>query len=388
LKVLINAISAKQGGILTYTRNLMPALIKRGIDATFAVPVEFEAVADCPLIRLDTLHFNAATRFAWEQVVWRSIVKRNNPDVLFSSANFSLLFPPVPQILLLREGGLFDPFYLANFAPSQGIRLSLLRRARRKMMLISTKHADLIMTPTAELRESVLRWAPEMSQRCVANHYGTLETTFGQTSQQRPWREDGTLRLLYVSIYYAHKNPGTLVRATLEMAGRNANIHTRITMTPAELESTPGSAQDAILMRQGVESGLITTGRHPYDKLPELYQQSDVFVFPSVSETFGHPMVEALASGMPLVVAEHPVNREICGDAALYFSPFSSADLTDKLQQLDKNPELRQELGCRGRQRVLDLFTWDAHVDRLCALFEQVASTKAKPHTRPLIPPG
>ena len=117
MKVLVNALSAKKGGIVTYTKNLLTSLAEAGIDVTVAVPPEFKHPLKDRLLPIDTSHFSSARRFFWEQLAWRSIVKRQNPDVLFSAANFGLLNSPARQILLLREGGLFDPHYLANMAP-------------------------------------------------------------------------------------------------------------------------------------------------------------------------------------------------------------------------------------------------------------------------------
>lgn len=374
MKVLINAISAKQGGILTYTRNLMRSLMERQIDAVFAVPRNFEAIEGCRTIPVAASEYKAPARLIWEQTVWRAMVAREKPDVLFSSANFSLLSSKVPQLLLVREGGLFDPFYLTNFTMAQGLKISVMRRIRRRLMLASARHADLVMTPTEELRRNILGWQPEIAAHSVCNWYGTLEETFSRSETCRTWRGDGTLRVLYVSIYYAHKNPGTLVRAVSRIKQSGMDVHARITMNLDEIRATPGGAQDALIMQAGVENGLVSTGRHPYERLPELYRNSDVFVFPAVCETFGHPMVEALASGLPVVVAEHPVNREICGDAALYFSPFSSEELALRLMELQDNPQLRQELARKGRERVLACFTWDGHMDRLCGLLEKVAT--------------
>lgn len=373
MKVLINAISAKQGGILTYTRNLMRSMVERRINAVFAVPKSFEPINGCRTIPVAASEYKGPARLIWEQTVWRAMVAREKPDVLFSSANFSLLYSKVPQLLLVREGGLFDPFYLANFSLEQGFKISVMRRIRRRLMLASARHADLVMTPTEELRRNILGWAPSISGHAVCNWYGTLEHTFSQSENFRTWREDGTLRVLYVSIYYAHKNPGTLVRAVSRIKRSGVDVHARITMNLEEIMGTPGGKQDAIIMQSGVDQGLVSTGRHPYERLPELYRNSDVFVFPAVCETFGHPMVEALASGLPVVVAEHPVNREICGDAALYFSPFSSEELAARLKELEDNPRLREELSRKGRQRVLSCFTWDGHMDRLSALLEKVA---------------
>ncbi len=373
MKVLVNALSARKGGIVTYTRNLLEFLPDLGVDVTIAVPMDFEANESPSLFRIDVSEFGPARRFFWEQTLWQRIVAKFSPDVLFSSANFGLLHSPVPQVLLLREGGLFDPFYLANLAAAQGVEAAFSRFFRRKLMLLSAEKSDCVMTPTAAMRDMVIQWKPSLADKCIVNPYGTLAGKFKPGTSKRPWREDGVLRLLYVSVYYPHKVPNMLCRAVDELNRMGIPAHATITMSPAEFSATRGGAVDEAIVSDAVERGAVTLGHHDYDDLPKLYTSHDVFVFPSVSETFGHPMVEAMSSAMPAVVTDTPVNREICSDAALYFAPYSVSGMVDSLLRLDADPALRQTLSEKGRDRVIGAFSWDAHVRRLVETFQQVA---------------
>jgi len=138
-----------------------------------------------------------------------------------------------------------------------------------------------------------------------------------------------------------------------------------------------GSDLDEIIVNDAAQRGIVSLGNYKYEALPELYRSQDVFVFPSVSETFGHPMAEAMSSGLPVVAADTPVNREICGDAALYFEPFSVTKLADCIQQLDSDKKLRESLPKIGRQRALEKFGWEDHVDRLIETMENMLSEQA-----------
>lgn len=370
MKILVNAISARLGGIVTYTSNLIDATAERGVDATFAVSRSFPAAASGNILKLAASEYAALARLVWEQTVWRQIVSSRNPDILFSSANFALMRSPVQQVLLLREGGLFDPLYLTNVAPTQGVYGALLRNLRRQLMLISANQADRIITPTATMRDMLLSWAPHLERKMSVNPYGTLIDAFLPAARPRSWRQDGELKLLYVSVYYPHKNPGTLCRAAEILNKSQFKTSATITMTLDEVARPRGSALDHMLMERTTAAGFINAGHYDYVKLPELYQNHDVFVFPSISETFGHPMVEAMSCGLPVLAADTAVNREICGDAALYFEPFSAGGLIEGLRRLDQDPGLRHDLGIRGRKRILSLFTWDGHVDRLMQIFD------------------
>jgi glycosyltransferase involved in cell wall biosynthesis len=209
------------------------------------------------------------------------------------------------------------------------------------------------------------------------NPYGTINDMFKPAERQRRWRDDGVLRMLYVSVYYPHKVPSLICQAVDRLNEAGLPSHGRITMSREEMNYMNGSTFDRILIEDAAARGIITLGRHAYRALPELYNSHDVFVFPSVSETFGHPMAEAMSSGLPLAVADTPVNREICGDAALYFEPFSVSGLVAAVRTLDTDPDLRRRLSENGRARALRHFGWDDHVDRLVETFEAVAAGRA-----------
>lgn len=374
MKILVNAVSARQGGIATYTRNLMMSFRDRGIDATFAVDCDFPKIQGVRILPFSR-HRSTWRRLLWENVVWRSIVSREKPDVLFSSANFALLGCPVPQLLLMREGGLFDPFYLTSLAPELGVKAALIRSARRWLMRFSQRAAERIMTPTSATRDIIVQWEPNTAPKYRVNHYGTLSNIFApQDASIRGWRSDGVLRLLYVSVYYPHKNPGLVAEVVRALQNQGIPAHATVTMSLDELRKMSASAADVYSLESAVEEGLITLGRVDYTSLPSLYRSHDVFLFPSINETFGHPMIEALSSAIPMVAADTLINREIGGDAALYCRPFSAQSACEQVMALDANPALRHDLGIQGRKRVTEMFDWEAHVDRLIAILAETAA--------------
>jgi len=376
MRLLVNALSARRGGILTYTRNLLSSLVERGLDITIAVPDEFADDEMKNVQAFNIIRFSPLHRFAWEQIYWRKFVRDHAPDVLFSSANFGLLNSPVRQILLLREGGLFDPFYLANMTAVQGIGSAFNRYFRRRLMLMSARAAYHIITPTNAMRDAVSLWDPAVQKKCTVNPYGTINDAFRPGDHPRSWREDRILRILYVSVYYPHKVPNLVCQAVDLLNSRGIQAHATITMSLDEFTDTRGSEIDDKILLDSQKRGIVTLGPHEYATLPQLYQDHDVFVFPSVSETFGHPMAEAMSTGLPVVASDTPVNQEICGEAALYFKPFSVLGLADRVEELNNSEVLRNRLSAEGRHRALSRYSWEDHVDRLVDTFEAVASGK------------
>lgn len=108
-----------------------------------------------------------------------------------------------------------------------------------------------------------------------------------------------------------------------------------------------------------------------YADLPLLYQGAAALWFPSFKEGFGLPIVEAMASGTPVITANCSVMPEIAGDAAWYIDPHQPEHLATQTHQLLSNPDLAEQLVARGRQRAT-AFTWEKSVEALLKVYAQV----------------
>jgi glycosyltransferase involved in cell wall biosynthesis len=95
--------------------------------------------------------------------------------------------------------------------------------------------------------------------------------------------------------------------------------------------------------------GVIALGHLGADALREAYRLATALVMPSLVETVGLPMLEAMASGIPVIAADRPYAREACGDAALFFDPLRPEDIAEKLVRAIAEPALREKLARAGR---------------------------------------
>ena len=132
------------------------------------------------------------------------------------------------------------------------------------------------------------------------------------------------------------------------------------------------TAAAELIDQLGVRNDIAMLGAVDYGNLHQLYKLCDVFVCPSYSESFGHPLVEAMASGVPVVSANLPVHREICEDAAVYFDVFDEKELAERCVQVLTSGGLREQLRIRGLDRSRE-FSWQKHVRQLTALIRRVA---------------
>ena len=372
MKILMNAMSAYRGGILTYTQTLREKFDQAGIDATVALPKGSHIAGGTSAVTMDVAKFSPFQRIIWEQIVWRRYVQSSEANILFSSANFALLNCPVPQLLLMREGGLFNPFYIQKVFPTLGAQVRALTRVRRYFMMQSIKAASVVMLPSETLYDWIRAYCPELEDKAVVNTYGI---NMGRFVPQPAKQIDacGPIKLLYVSVYYPHKDPETLNKAVQKLRGEGIDATAHITMTEEEFEPWEEGQNDFRRLKVGEESGYLTLKPVDRSDLPATYGNYDIFIFPSVSETFGFPLAEAMASGLPVIAADSLINREICVPAALYYPSFDSDTLAMRIKELRARPDLYNWLRAKGLERAQERFDMTNHFNRLVSILQGMA---------------
>ena len=125
-----------------------------------------------------------------------------------------------------------------------------------------------------------------------------------------------------------------------------------------------------------------------HQTIVELYAESTVAVVPSLYEGFGLPAVEAMACGVPLVVSDGGALPEVAGDAARVVPAGNADALAAAIADLLDDPEARQALGQRARQRCLAEFSWDVCAARLVDHYRDAIAACRGPATSAAPPTG
>ncbi|MEN8162227.1 MAG: glycosyltransferase, partial [Myxococcota bacterium] len=129
-------------------------------------------------------------------------------------------------------------------------------------------------------------------------------------------------------------------------------------------------ALEELAERRGLRERVRFLGPVPYAELLGYYRGATAFVFPSLLETFGHPLLEAMLAEAPVVASDIPTFREIAGDAALYFAPLDPRALAAQVDAVGADPAGRAARIERGRERAA-AYSWGRSVDALCAVFRR-----------------
>lgn len=129
-----------------------------------------------------------------------------------------------------------------------------------------------------------------------------------------------------------------------------------------------------LLRFQGNENlieNIMLTGYIPNNELPGLYKLSLLFLYPSLRESFGIPILEAMASGAPLICSNTSAIPEIAGEDACYVNPSNPEDIAEKIEEVLKNNSLRNQLVEYGYKRAA-MFSWKKTANELLELYNEI----------------
>jgi glycosyltransferase involved in cell wall biosynthesis len=230
------------------------------------------------------------------------------------------------------------------------------------------KHCDLITCISDDTRADLVARCPQ------ANHGRTVVVPIGidtrrfeqiprsrQAVRQELGIADSELLMLYVGSLIPRKGIADLVK-TWELLGPRSDIRLLVIGRSQELLESRLIADLAARDRRVIHIEKVL-----YERTPEYFQASDIFLFPTHLEGFGIVVGEAMASGLPVVTTRAKGVRDVVveHETALLADVGCPEQLVGHLERLVGDAALRQKLGTMGRARVQNVFNWDRSIDTL-----------------------
>ncbi len=386
IHLFVNALAATAGGGLTYVRNVIPQIAARN-DAMATVLLdtglrrEFQTPSNIEFLEWEGTS-QPVLRFWLEQRMVRRLAFRSGAGVLLSAGNFAIWNSPLPQLLLSRNSLYTSGDFDRDLRSRGETRLWLDTRLKAEFAKWSILAADRVVAPSQSFAEELQRWT---GAPIAAVHHGFDRETFlhdhsplPDAVRQKLECAGGALRLLFVSHYNYYRNFETLIRALptirRELAPRPVRLFLTCKLTPGANPGAYRPERAAALVRQlNLSEEVVELGSVPYSLLHHVYRSADAYVTPAYAESFAHPLVEAMSSGLPLVASDLPVHREICGDAGVFFERFSPEDLAQRVLAVAGSSKLAGRLAQAGIVRA-SAFSWKRHVDQILSLARELAS--------------
>lgn len=367
-RVLIDGSTAVRGGGFTYLVNVMPRLVEAAPDFDFKILLRHQPLADA-MPEASNLEVELLPPAGWLGafgfVYLRAAAhaQRWGADLYYSVAEWAPLRAPFPVIASFRNPNAFTSLD-QGWPLHQQLRLGTLRRlagfsarAGARILFVSEDSSDWIGE----------RMKIPVERRSVVYH-GIDLAKWGVASGARPLEHP---YFLSVSSIYRYKNFVRLIDAWAEAARSDAAVPDLVII---------GDTHDALHTRAMYEhrraagdlaSRIHLLGEISYADLPNWYAHAAAFAFPSYLETFGHPLIEAMASGLPVLAADTGVFREIGGDAVDYADPHETGALRDGLLRLAQDETHARKLAEAGRARAAE-FSWERTAQTLRGMFEDV----------------
>ncbi len=389
MKIGINALSitpSSTGGGTTYIIELLDHLSKIDRSNSYILFIRrdskhhFKGYGDN--FRLFSIYtppvFSVAYRILFEQFIMPLMVWLLRLDILFCPGN-SIPFHCSCLSVMVIQNLLYFHFQETS---------TLLHRKKRKfharMQLWyysyitrrSAIKADKIITVSENAKREIMEYFKIEDSKISVVYHG-LGTQFRNYMEDQGFTERTVEGLglkpnylLYVGAVVPHKNVDILVSALSILKDRYS--------TPCQLVIAGSDHAGyslrlrSIASKLGVLDQITFLGHIPYKELPALYNGARVFVMPSLCESFGLPILEAMACGRPVVCSNASSLPEIAGDSALLVDPKNPAEIADAIKSLMENEELRHRMIILGKNRANE-FSWNEAAVKTLLVFDQLA---------------
>ena len=298
-----------------------------------------------------------SVRLSWEQVGLRYACFKDKLDLLYSPIAEGILFPQLPQIITVHDLLPFHyPSLLPRWVPYYEYFLPSVIKGSTAVVCVSEF-----------TRQEVLERYPSVPEEKLKVIHGGVDLKRFHPCSQGVISERYNLKdyLLCVGEVRPYKNMENVFRALklwpdgpqLAISGKIFGNH------KAKLENLARSLN--------IEKRLIWLGYVPDDLLPNLYSEATAFIFPSLYEGFGLPLVEAMACGCPTLSSNMASLPEIGGKAAHFFDPTDIGDMAEAIKKVCEDLVYRQKLAQRGPKHAKK-YNWESSFKKHMDLFETV----------------
>jgi glycosyltransferase involved in cell wall biosynthesis len=374
MKILLHALGVSMGGAKRHFKNLLDELAKDAKTHKFVVLGRESLLPSAPEGGMEFIRFAdrkcgfSLSRLFTDTVRTPKLARRHGCDVIVSLTNYGPIVTPVPHVVFERNALLFSPVHLSELPRLQQSKM----RLQRQLAIASMKRARFVVTPSRAMAELIKSDCPRVREK----DFRVLYHGFSAESMNSPLNSAVSqlldrpgVKLLYPTHGALHKGFPDLLRLLQELRG-----HLDYTLFTTIGEESP--ALLAFVKHQleiaGLQRNVVFTGQVPQSEMGGLYRRCDLMIYPSLLESFGYSMVEAMGHELPIAAADTPVNREICGAVAQYYDPSDpTAGANAVLSVLAAKASGTLEQQCHAQLAALGC-SWAEYRNKFVTLIESV----------------
>lgn len=308
----------------------------------------------------------------WEQIMLPIYIKKYGIEILHCTSNTAPLFLSIPLILTLHDVIFMEKSIGKNTSSNyqkfgnlyrKWLVPRLVQKCKKIVTISEVEKVNIIKTLSLK-EEAVI-----VIHNGVSRRFGVMMSNELIAEVRKQWNLTNDFFLLLGNVE-PRKNVFNTVMAFASFAEKNAKL--KLVITGLDLAFIKD-----ILLKIGKEkllSQFVITGFVSEKVLYTLYSEAKVFLYPSLREGFGLPILEAMAFGTPVVTSTISSMPEVAGEAAFLVNPFSVEEITLGMKSAYENYNLRQEKIALGYSRI-SLFTWQKTAEKMLCLYLKISAT-------------
>ena len=297
-------------------------------------------------------------RLVWSQAQLPPLARRHGASLIFTPAPEGYLgHQEVPQVVMVHD--------LRPISHPERSLQSLYFRSWVPPLLRSCRH---ILTNSQFTAREIQRCVGLTDDLITVIPLG-YDTAVFQPAVVPPLLQGDKPYLLHVGQAYPHKNLQRLIQAFASVALRNPDLRLVLAGKPHPVESP---ILKRLVVDLALEDQVEFCSYVPYSALPDLYRGALAFVYPSLWEGFGLPILEAMACGTPVITSFGSGTEEVSGDASVLVDPADVDALADAMHEVVVSRLLQSQLRDRGLQRA-SLFHWQHTAEATATVLKHLA---------------
>lgn len=367
LKIGIDARLAYRRGVGTYAANLIKTLLKLDLKNEYFIfnaPDFFKK--QFRTARVQWVDLGLTNAALYEQWDLPAAARKRGIDFLHYIDNSATVFSSFPYLLTLHDVMYNRP--LAAVRPHPTLRQSLIHFYKRMVIPYSVLRAKKILTVSEYSKTEIFEQLGVSPRKIHVTPEGVDRALFKPRRPTAPGRE---WKILIHGAADERKNVYRVFQAAWRWMKRGKKFQLFIQgMDEAELKCTDYLEQAELL---GISPYIQWMGNVSREELAQSYAQVDLFLYPSLLEGFGLPVLEAFACGTPVVASNATALPEVAGNAALLVDPQSPEAIARAVEQVMTRPTLRKQLIARGLRRARE-FNWEKTARLTLQAYEELGA--------------
>ena len=298
-------------------------------------------------------------------IKWYSKDEQLKLSGIFSKEKLDLLHIPHFNVPILYRGkfiatihDLIHHQFSEQSATTKNFLMFKIKRTAYKTIIYSAvRRAAKIIVPSNFVKKQVISAFKINPEKIIVTYEAAEEEYFGQLKNSKLKTQNllkmlkiKTPYIIYVGNAYPHKNLERLLDAFKILINHHSTRVTNLVIVC--LRDVFSERLNAEIAKRDLESQVALCGYLESKDLKLLFDYAKAYVFPSLSEGFGIPGLNAMAANIPVVCSDIPTLQEIYQDAALYFDPGNSGDIADKIKKILEDQKTRAILVKKGMGQV------------------------------------